>query len=279
MLRHSNEAMKQPGESKLSQNAMGNRPGYDLHRPMQEHRATRAQGLAEQALSACKPFLLSEQTSALALIDVGCGYGHTLLEYAKHFNAVVGLEPSFPLFQEADRLTQDVHNITVRNSRAELMNENSTYDVVVMDNVLEHIEHQATSLENIVRSLCPGGIAYIVVPNKWWPIEVHYGLPFLSYLPLSLANWYLRLSGRGHDYRDASYAPSYFSLRRMLRRISCISFHFVVPEDVSTARLGQKLHYRFGVWLLRRFPFLWPVSKIFVVVIKKEASCNKPTPK
>jgi len=270
--------MKQPGDSGFSQSEMANRPGYDIHRPMQEHRAARAKGLVDQALTACEHFLL-EDTSELTLIDVGCGYGHTSSEYAKRFKTVVGLEPSLPLYQEASRLTQNVHNVTVRHSRAELLEENSVYDVVILDNVLEHIEQQYQSIENIVRAMRPGGVAYIVVPNKWWPIEVHYGLPFLSYLPLSMANWYLRLSGRGKDYRDASYAPSYFSLRRMLRKISNIDFQFIVPEDVSTALLGQTFHYRLGVWLLRRFPVLWPLSKIFVVVIKKDALCNIPPPK
>lgn len=88
--------------------------------------------------------------------------------------------------------------------------------MAVLDNVLEHLDDQHDALERIASCLRPGGVAYILVPNRWWPIEAHYSLPFLAWLPLPLATRYLRWSGRGSDYTDASYAPSYLRMRRLL---------------------------------------------------------------
>jgi hypothetical protein len=98
-------------------------------------------------------------------------------------------------------------------------------------------------------------------------------LPFLSYLPLSLANFYLRITGRGEDYSDACYLPTYWGLKKLLQERSEIRWQFVLPSDVTLATKGRSLHYRYyrlGVELIRRFPFLWAISKSFLVVGVKE---------
>ena len=110
-------------------------------------------------------------------------------------------------------------SLEIRTSSVYEMDDAGCYDLVVLDNVLEHLpDEPREALELLSRSLRPGGAIYILVPSKLWPIEVHYYLPFLSYLPLRLANWYLRLTGPGSDYTDASYAPTYFGLKRLLRK-------------------------------------------------------------
>jgi hypothetical protein len=114
-------------------------------------------------------------------------------------------------------------------------------------------------------------VLYVLVPNKLWPIEVHYRLPFLSYLPLGVANWYLRATGRGTDYTDASYAPSYFRLRRLLRAQPELTSEFVLPARIELTAGGARWHYRWGVRAIRACPLLWAISKAFLVVARKAA--------
>jgi len=149
------------------------------------------------------------------------------------------------------------------------LSERERYDLIVLDNVLEHLPDQPRALRILSNSLRPDGIAYVLVPNRLWPIEAHYHLPFLSYLPVKLANAYLRITGRGVDYTDASYAPTYCSLNRMLRSRPELSFEYVLPAHIELATFGRSLHYRIGASLIRRFPWLWIVSKVLLVVIKK----------
>jgi hypothetical protein len=142
---------------------------------------------------------------------------------------------------------------------------------VVLDNVFEHLPDQPRALKIISATLRVGGVLFLLAPNKFWPIEVHYGLPMLSYLPLGLANRYLRWTGRGTDYTDASYAPTWFSLNRMLRARPELSFRYVLPAHLELATAGRSFHYRLGAALIRRIPWLWAVSKSLLVIARREA--------
>jgi len=238
---------------------------------MLEVRAPRAPAFARQILATSGPFLRSV-VSDLAVLDVGCGYGHTAIELARECKQVVGIEPNQTLWQHACGLgsSSGCTNVEFRNDGIEALSDVSCYDLVVLDNVLEHVRDQELALRRVSAALKPGGVAFILVPNRLWPIEVHYGLPFLSYLPLRLANCYLRMTGRGRDYSDASYAPSYSGLKRLLGGCKELAPRFVLPADVSLATLGRSFHYRLGVAAIRRFPWLWAISKVFLVIAVKQ---------
>jgi 2-polyprenyl-3-methyl-5-hydroxy-6-metoxy-1,4-benzoquinol methylase len=246
------------------------RPGYDQFRQMLEVRGPLAAGFARQILETTRPFLPAP-AEELTVLDVGCGYGHTALELARRCRRVVGIEPSKTLAEAAFQLKEHAGqaNLEFRHQDLYELAETERYDLVVLDNVFEHLPDQPRALEMISACLKPKGVAFLLMPNKLWPIEPHYFLPFLSYLPLRLANGYLRLTGRGTDYTDASYAPTYFRLNRLLRARKELSFQYVLPADVSLAMAGRSWHYRLGVAALRRFPWLWAISKAFLVVAVK----------
>jgi 2-polyprenyl-3-methyl-5-hydroxy-6-metoxy-1,4-benzoquinol methylase len=206
------------------------------------------------------------------VLDVGCGYGHTSLELARHCAHVVGIEPYAELAAHAMQLATEsgLDNLELRHQSVYDLVDTARYDLVVLDNVFEHLPDQPRALEILSRALLPGGAMWLLMPNKLWPIEVHYRLPFLSYLPLSLANTYLRATGRGTDYTDASYAPTYLGLRRLLAARPELTHHFVLPADVSLAANGRALHYKLGVAAIRRLPLLWAISKAFLVVAVKD---------
>jgi SAM-dependent methyltransferase len=245
------------------------RPAYDQYQCMADGRGRLAVNFARQILATTAPYLHNEPAN-LDVLDVGCGYGHTAVELARSCRRVVGIEPSCELATLAMQRVEDsgLANLSIRHEGIGDLDEPARYDLVVLDNVFEHLPDQAGALGRIHACLRPGGVAFLLMPNKLWPMEVHYHLPCLSYLPLWLANAYLRLSGRGRDYTDASYAPTYWRLRRLLRAAG-FRFHFVLPADVSLATGGRSLHYRLGVAALRRCPWLWAISKAFLVVAVK----------
>jgi 2-polyprenyl-3-methyl-5-hydroxy-6-metoxy-1,4-benzoquinol methylase len=257
--------------STLSVPAVAAIPGYDRYRNMADTRAPLAQRFARQILLTSQPFL-SAAPGELDVLDVGCGYGHTALELARSCRSVVGIEPTPNMHECAVRLREEsgMANLEFRNTSIYELADIGKYDLVVLDNVFEHLPDQPGALKKLCACLKPGGAVFLLMPNKLWPIEVHYGLPFLSYLPLRLANWYLRLTGRGTDYTDASYAPTFFRLRRLLRAVPELSFQFVLPADPSGTMGGTALHYRLGMAAIRRFPLLWTISKAFLVVAVKD---------
>lgn len=247
------------------------RPSYDQARSMLAERAPRAAAFVTLILDTCAPFLPGDARD-LRVLDVGCGYGHTAVEMARRCVRVVGIEPSEPLYRYAERLkaSRGVSNVEFRQASVYDLDESECYDLVVLDNVLEHLADQALALKKISRCLKPGGVAFILVPNKLWPIEVHYRLPFLGYLPLKAANLYLRATGRGDDFTDASYARTYFGIRRLLRSQPDLAYRFVPPSSVALATRGWSAGYALGVTAIRRFPWLWIISKVFLIVAVKK---------
>ena len=237
---------------------------------MRENRLVMGKKLALQILDCCAPFL-QKPTTHWDVLDCGSGYGQTAIALAEHCRSVKGIEPSKPLYDFAVAWVQQVgiRNVLFQNLSVESLHDLEQYDLAVLDNVFEHISDQPKALCQLAQSLRPGGLLFMIVPNKLWPIEVHYGLPFLSYLPVPLANVYLRATGRGTDYTDASYAPTYWKLRTLLRLSGFGDHQFIVPPDLSKTMLGAVWYYRLGAALLRRFPALWSVSKSFVVVARK----------
>lgn len=249
---------------------MSSLPEYEQAHLSIDERGRLAAGFAKQIELTTEP-LRDIPFNRCNVVDIGCGYGHTAVELAKSCAHVVGLEPSPGLAAHARELsTQDASpRFELREQPVGELEDIETFDIAVMDNVLEHIENQAEALHRLSRCLKPGGVAFILVPNKTWPIEAHYRLPFLSYLPLPLANKYLQITGRGHDYRDASYAPSYRRLKRLLAQRPELDSSLTVPADISLAGGGSRAAYRYGVEALRRFPQLWMISKSFLVIAKK----------
>jgi SAM-dependent methyltransferase len=78
-----------------------------------------------------------------------------------------------------------------------------SFDVVVSNHVIEHVgdrSDQLAHVQELARLLRPGGWAYLALPNRWAPVEPHFRLPLLSWLPRPLRSPYVRLAGRGERY-------------------------------------------------------------------------------
>lgn len=247
-------------------------PEYNKFRSMQDARGPLGEAFAHQVLATTRVFR-SKGDDQTDVLDLGCGYGDTAFELARRCRSVVGLEPAADLFRHArETFSEAATNLEFRNAGIEELDDIERYDLIVLDNVYEHLADQDRALDVIVRALRPGGVLYILTPNKLWPIEAHYHLPFLSYLPLRWANRYLQLSGRADDYTDASYAPTYWSLRRKLDAQAELQWSFVLPGERDVTVAGSPLHYRLGMAAIERIPALWAFSKaLLVVAIKADA--------
>ncbi len=249
-----------------SEPAMSDRPDYDEYRNMSDIRGPLAERFANQVLATVGVNPGAE--AALTVLDVGSGYGDTALALADRCAHVTGLEPALELHEAAMKRARDTarHNMAFVHGGVEDLEASAAYDIVVLDNVYEHLSNQSLALERIARSLKDGGSLYLLVPNKLWPIEAHYSLPGLSWLPLRVANFYLRVTRRGRDYSDAMFAPTYWALRQELRRQGDFDFRFTLPADRTATVAGTPLHYRIGMGLIERFPSLWAISKALLVV-------------
>ena len=106
------------------------------------------------------------------VLDVGCAYGAFAIEFAKRGAKVVGLEVSRKWLQlaEANALGEPCQvrfmlaDASARTTVAELT-PHAPFDLVLLNDVLEHIYDTVGLLDNLTKVLTPRGRIYFKVPN------------------------------------------------------------------------------------------------------------------
>jgi ubiquinone/menaquinone biosynthesis C-methylase UbiE len=111
------------------------------------------------------------------LLDVGCGNGAYTLELASQFGHVDAIDVERENLQELERhLAEESRSGTVETHRmsAETIGfVDETFDAVTAIEVLEHILDLPAAMREISRVLKPGGLLYVSVPNRLFPLETH----------------------------------------------------------------------------------------------------------
>ena len=217
---------------------------------------------------------LNKPIKSISVLDVGSGHGEYSAEMAKLFGQVTGVEP-----------IRDVHRVAVKkrarknlkffNSKIEDFKTRKKYDLVTHLTVFEHMSNPKAGFDRIFSLLNKNGVVYLTAPNKYWLFEQHYGLPFLSWLPLPIANKYLELTKGVRSYKDCSYSRGYGGMKKFFDQYDC-HYEFVLPFDENSAyigcgrsQLGFTLVKKLGLKLIRLNPFFWNFSKGFIMVIRK----------
>ena len=97
--------------------------------------------------------------------ELGCGTGGNLIGKAEHYD-VVGVECSDHALQHARRVLGN--RVQYGRLPDEVNLPRTSYDVVLLTDVLEHIEDDATSARTALDLLRPGGIVVATVPAYQW---------------------------------------------------------------------------------------------------------------
>lgn len=217
---------------------------------------------------------LGKSRKNLTVLDIGSGFGMYSQEFAKYVKKVVGVEPFKDAYEKAIKINCR-SNIKFVHSLIEDYEGKERFDLAVSLTTLEHMSHAEKSFRNIFKLMKKNSMLYLTAPNKLWPIEPHYALPFLSWLPLSLANIYLQITGRGKSYKESSYSRTYFGMKKLFDRFP-YEYSFVLPSSdavylgCGTKSLSNTIKRRGGIWLIKKLPIFWMFSKGFIMIIKKK---------
>ena len=207
----------------------------------------------------------------LRVLEVGCGSGFI----ARELDLRVGPKGSFAAVDVVDvRCAYGFEYSLYSGER--LPFDDAAFDVVISNHTIEHVgdgPRQAAHAAEIARVLAPGGLVYFACPNRWFPWEAHYRLPFLGWLPRSLADTYVTATGRGEAF-DV-YPLSRRGAVSLLRNAG-LAVRDRTPEAVVfTLRPGADLGRRRGLLRILLAP-LTSLMPTLIVIATKRPDQNGP---
>lgn len=213
------------------------------------------------------------------VLDIGCGDAGVIIAFAERGAEVSGLELDRKSLARA-RVRAEEHGVraTLAAGIAEALPfPDGSMDLVILDNVLEHVTDQPRTLEEIRRVLRPGGLLYMVTPKPYslyslWN-DPHYDLAGLVLLPRRWQIWYFeKLRGGGAGTYDVGIIPTRRAIAKLLARAGFVPT--VPPRELWVNYLRDRIsrpeEVRPGLkralsgWLRRqRWPFENPAARLF----------------
>ncbi|MDO8501029.1 MAG: class I SAM-dependent methyltransferase [Gemmatimonadaceae bacterium] len=212
-----------------------------------------------------------------AVLDVGCGDAGALIAFAEEGATCAGIE-CFDKSLERGRLRAADHGVDVdlRKGIAESIPfPDASFDLVTLDNVLEHVGDRELTLREVRRVLKPGGLLYMVTPKPFsvyslWN-DPHYDLAGLVLMPRRTQIWYFeKIRGGGSGTYDVGVIPTRRAIRKLL---DAAGFRITVaPRELWINYLRDRvsrpeevrpgIKRRMAAWISsRRWPFENPAMR------------------
>jgi SAM-dependent methyltransferase len=199
-------------------------------------------------------------------LDVGCGSGGIAAALAAEVAQVTGLDPE-PWPQWPELMQRHANLRLLQGSYDAHPLEAGSFDVVVCNQVYEHVPDPVQLIAFIHQVLRPGGVVYFAGPNLLFPVEPHCLWPFVHWLPRRFAIRLMRSFGSQHPL-DA-YSANYWTLRRWLAGfevVNALPYLMGHPADFGRQGLLWKSVGAIPSGMIRTLSFLSPG---FVFVLKK----------
>jgi SAM-dependent methyltransferase len=205
----------------------------------------------------------------LTAVDVGASTCLMTEVFAREIGTVIALDPDHLGLQHGRgrALCDNLRFVCGDGTQSPLRDE--SVDIVICNQVYEHVEDQPGLAHEIYRILKRDGFCYFGAGSRYVLIEGHYFLPFLSWLPNRWSSRYLRLVGRRLDY-DV-YLLSYFKLKQLLKAFVIHDFTarvltqpetYAAEDLVKPGSLWTRLPPRLYEWAKPLLPgWAWVLTK------------------
>jgi 2-polyprenyl-3-methyl-5-hydroxy-6-metoxy-1,4-benzoquinol methylase len=145
---------------------------------------------------------LGESTQGLDLVDIGCGAGTQTMLWAEAGHRARGIDISAPLIEIARKRAQEtgvVAEFQVGSANAIDLPDSSA-DVVLISELLEHLVTWESCIDEATRILRPGGVIYMSTTNRLCPVQQEFSLPAYSWYPSRLKKYCEKLSTTTHPH-------------------------------------------------------------------------------
>jgi SAM-dependent methyltransferase len=123
------------------------------------------------------------------ILDIGCGVGAFVRRLGEYSDRVCGTDIDA---ESVKRGAEEVPDLSLAVGE-HMPFRDGVFDVILLHEVLEHVDNDLETLREARRLLAPGGRVVIFCPNRLYPFETHgiflgkryvFGnIPFVNYLP------------------------------------------------------------------------------------------------
>ena len=114
------------------------------------------------------------------ILDIGCADGGTALKFALFGANVTAIDIRSGLSGKFKNTNVQFHQGSFDNFAFE----KKKFDIIILQDVLEHVPNPESAIKKIFSLLSKAGIIYVSTPNRFSLVNVisdpHWGLPFLS---------------------------------------------------------------------------------------------------
>lgn len=183
------------------------------------------------------------------VLDVGCAYGGFLVA-AAHAGAkeVVGIDIDRELLDQASLLLND-YRVTAFVQIDDITDPSlpdriGRFDIVICNDVLEHVLDLEAAVANLRQLLAAGGLLFLEIPNgqalRYVESDGHYKLPGITMLEHTDAErWFRSFYQDSYPYRTFFYAPLDFYVAIFSRAgISLRLLNAPTPDPEAVADLA-----------------------------------------
>jgi SAM-dependent methyltransferase len=207
---------------------------------------------ARFGLSRVLPVLSSRDPGSLDILEVGAGAGSCILSAylaSKHLRvtALEPLGPEFDFFTDLQKRVLDFCRskgilLNVVRKTGEQLDIPDRFSVAFTINALEHMRDPLLTLDNMFRSLKPGGVLLAHCPNYTVPLEVHVNILLVT-RSKPINEWLYRSKIQKYPsvWKELNFIR-YIDVRRHLqRRGSSFTFNTSVLRDAVRRLLDDPI--------------------------------------
>ena len=213
---------------------------------------------ANDLLASCKDCL----STPLLYLDIGTGLGYNASVFGIVAKETIVLDVNLRVGNNLRKLRDAC---LIIGDGMNLPLSEGAVDMISLFSVIEHVPDQEQLLKEINRVLKRNGILIIQVPNRFFLVELHSGLPLFFYLPKRLRVFLT--NGTKYSWLKAIDVPSIKNLVTLICTVEPRLNITVRKVKYSTAIISPKFKVFYG--LASRSGFLDILPLGYLVIAKK----------
>jgi len=197
------------------------------------------------------------------VLDIGVGSGHIASDLARKSKSLVGVD----LYDE--RVIKSGYLFKKVDDEYLPFN-NSKFDVVISNHVIEHISNQTLHVNEISRVLKNGGILYLATPNKYWLFDPHSKLPLISWFSRRVSSIYLKLF---ENKKWDIYPLSYRKIKRLFKNhfeIYNMTYEIIKNPKKYHLDVFLKIQPLFSLFPSFLLKLLFSLVPTYVLIMRKK---------